>query len=364
MVVSAEKQGIKPTARDFKVSRTTVKKWLRRWREGSYQNLADHSRRPKGSPLATSQESRRLLVKLKEKYKRLGAEQIKTIEGLKISPKTMRKIWRQEGVSARKRRKKHVTKQNLRAVKREWALFQQIDEDTKDLVDIPEYWPQMKKLGLPKVQYTARDVTSGITYLAFAQERSATFTTLFAEYLNRQLQSCHVDLSKTIRQTDNGSEYTGGWQAKRPSPYTLAIHSIKGQTHSTIPAGAHRYQADVETLHNLIETEFFELELFTDRRDFLEKAFSYQLFFNFKRPNTYKENQTPWQIAKKKNADLPARALMIPPVFLDDLWLKKVDFNTQRGHDVCSVPWMLNYVVVAMKARGVGVLLTRPTSSF
>lgn len=339
MVVAAEKQGIKPTARDFKVSRTTVKKWLRRWREEGYQGLADRSRRPKASPLATPQESRRLLVKLKKKYKRLGAEQIQTIEELKISAKTMRKIWRQEGVSSRKRRKKHVTKQNLRAVKRAWALFQQIDEDTKDLVDIPEYWSQMKSLGLPTVQYTARDVTSGITYLAFAQERSMTFSTLFAEYLNHQLHSCDVDLSKTIRQTDNGSEYTGGWQAKEPSAYTLEIQRVKGQIHSTIPAGAHRYQADVETLHNLIEVEFFELEQFTSRRDFLEKAFSYQLFFNLERPNTYKENQTPWQIAKKKKPDLPVRALMIPPVFLDDLWLKRIDFNSERGQHVPSVPF-------------------------
>jgi len=89
-----------------------------------------------------------------EKYKRIGADTIKVIEDIPISAKTMRKIWRQEGISSRKRRKKHVTKQNLREVKKEWALFQQIDEDTKDLVDIPKYWIQMMKKGLPKRKTT------------------------------------------------------------------------------------------------------------------------------------------------------------------------------------------------------------------
>ncbi|HDM75536.1 MAG TPA: hypothetical protein ENG51_03595 [Deltaproteobacteria bacterium] len=29
--------------------------------------------------------------------------------------------------------------------------------DTKDLKDIPHYWPQMKALKLPKYQFTARE---------------------------------------------------------------------------------------------------------------------------------------------------------------------------------------------------------------
>jgi len=31
--------------------------------------------------------------------------------------------------------------QNLREVKKKFYLFQQSCEDTKDLIDIPEYWP-------------------------------------------------------------------------------------------------------------------------------------------------------------------------------------------------------------------------------
>jgi len=37
--------------------------------------------------------------------------------------------------------------------------------------DIPHYRPQMKTLGLPKYQFTAREVCSGLMYLGFANEK-------------------------------------------------------------------------------------------------------------------------------------------------------------------------------------------------
>jgi transposase len=339
MVVSVEKAGIKETARVFHTTRNTVRKWHRRWCQDGYAALADRSRRPKRSPLATAPDQRRKLLKLKKKYKRLGAEAIKTIEGLPQSPRTIRKIWRQQGVSSRKRRKKHQTKQNLREVKKLWALFEQICEDTKDLTDIPEYWTQMKALGLPRWQYTAREVTSGLLYMGFAQERSLTFATLFAQYLNESLRACGADLAKTTRQTDNGSEYVGSWNAKGDSAYTKAVQSIPGQNHYTIPPGAHRFQADVETVHNLVEMEFYEIETFHGCQDFLNRAYSYQLFFNLQRPNSYKENKTPWQIAQEKNPQLPKEIATIPPVFLEDLLDKRLEREAKGGHDVYSAPY-------------------------
>ena len=174
--------------------------------------------------------------------------------------------------------------------------------------------------------------------MAFAQERSLTYATLFARYLNQSLQACGVDLGGTARQTDNGSEYIGSWHKKDISPYTQAIESVPGQIHKTIPPGAHRFQADVETVHNLVEIQFYEIEPFKDRRDFLEKAYSYQLFFNLERPNSYKENKTPWQIAKEKAPHLPVEIAMIPPVFLEDLLDKELESRPMGGHDVSTVP--------------------------
>ena len=104
MVISVEKDGIRETSSIFHVSRTTVRKWHRRWQEEGYRGLEERSRRPHHSPNATPQKLRKRLVKLKHKYRRVGAEQIRAIEGLTISSRTMRKIWREESVSSRKRR--------------------------------------------------------------------------------------------------------------------------------------------------------------------------------------------------------------------------------------------------------------------
>jgi transposase-like protein len=342
MVMYAKEFGVKPAARLYATTPKTVRKWIKRFKEGGYEALGDLSRRPKHSPCAVPSDTAEHIVKLKVKYKRLGAEQVKILEELSLSAKTIRKIWRDNGVSSRQRRKKHVTKQNLRAVKKQFALFERALEDTKDLCDIPEYWPQMKRVGLPKVQYTFREVSCGIQFLGFADERSLIHATLFADYINEHLKSSGLLHSQGNRQTDNGSEYCGSWSTTKPSAYTLAIESA-GQKHHTIPPGAHRWQSDIETVHNLIELEFYEIETFTDRTDFMEKTYAYQLFFNLERPNTYKENKTPWQLAKEKNPNITKESLMLPPVDLDALLNKKLAYLAQGGYDVFNAGGYRSY---------------------
>ncbi len=67
--------------------------------------------------------------------------------------------------SLKKKRKKHKTKNDLMAVKAVWKLCEQIDIDTRDLLDIPELWSQILDNGLLKVQYTSRDVVVVFTML-------------------------------------------------------------------------------------------------------------------------------------------------------------------------------------------------------
>jgi len=341
MVIYAKEHGVKPTARLYATTPKTVRKWLLRFIDGDYQALSDLSRRPHRSPHAVPPDDAKHIVKLKAKYKRVGAEHVRILENLPTSAKTIRKIWRKNGVSSRCRRKKHVTKQNLREIKKEFALFERSCEDTKDLFDIPEYWPQMRLKRLPKTQYTFREVSCGVQFLGFADERSLTHAELFAEYVNEHLKRYNLIVENGIRQTDNGSEYIGSWSAKEPSAYTLKIESDK-LIHGTIPPGAHRFQSDVETVHNLIETEFYEIERFADRREFMEKAHTYQLFFNLERPNTYKEDKSPWQLAKEKRPDLSEEALMLPPVDLDALLDKKLADRAIGGYDVYSAPYLRN----------------------
>ena len=339
MVQYALSHGVKPTARVFGTSPPVVRKWLERFKEHGYAGLVDLSRRPHYSPRATAQSIKDHIVGLRTKYRRLGAEQVKTLESLKQAPKTIRKFWRDAGVPSRRRKKKYIIKQNLREVKKQFYLFQQSCEDTKDLIDIPEYWPQMTRLNLPTVQYTRREVSCGILFLGYANERALIHATLFAAYINHQMAKYKaVPDNSAYCQTDNGVEFCGSWNAKEPSAYTDVVESLPGQIHTTIFPGAHRMQADVETVHGLMETEFYELESFSDRTDFMNKASTYQLFFNLERPNTYKERKTPWQLAREKKPDLDKRLLMTPAVDLDLLLNVYLNFLAQGGKDLLTNP--------------------------
>jgi len=97
-------------------------------------------------------------------------------------------------------------------------------------------------------------------------------------------------------------------------------------------------QADVETVHDIIEREFYEIETFDSYDDFMNKIYTYQLFFNLERPNTYKENKTPWQLAQEKIPDIAKDVFMIPPIDLRILLKKKIDLFQKGGYDVSSGP--------------------------
>ena len=130
-------------------------------------------------------------------------------------------------------RRRYQKKQDLAALKATWALFQQISADTKDLDDIPPYWPQMKALGLPAVQYTAREVRSGLQFLADAAQRSARASELFAQRIQTHLQRCGIVLRDLTWQTDNGA----GLAARRlPFPFPGRRHLLRLATRAD-PAG-------------------------------------------------------------------------------------------------------------------------------
>ena len=339
MVQKALKDGVKPAARAFNTTPNVVRKWLKRFNNDGYSALSDRSHKPHISPRETPQETKVFIINLRKRYKRMGADQIKTVEDLSMAPKTIRKIWRDAGCSSRKRPKKHVTKNNLRAIKKAYKLFERMGEDTKELDDIPEYYWQMKKHNLPVIQYTFREISCGILGLGFASCKSLIHAQLFAIYINHYLRKYNALPVQSVRQTDNGSEYIGSWKAKESSIYTKAIESLDGQFHRTIYPGAHRMQSDVETIHNLMELEFYEIETFQNRLDFFNKAASYLLYFNLHRPNSYKEHKTPWQLAQEKNPDLDKRLLMIPPVDLDQLFTWYATILAKGGNNHLTVPF-------------------------
>ena len=331
LVTHARQHGIKAAVRAFGTTRPTVRKWLRRYEAQGLAGLKEFSRAPRSCPHKITGELAERVIELRRRLPTFGAQRLRREWDLPLSPMAIQRILHGHGL-IRPRRRKYQKKQDLAALKSTWRLFQQISADTKDLQDIPHYWPQMQRLALPAVQYTAREVRSGLQFFAFASRRSAPLSSLFALRIQQHLERYGVSLRHLTWQTDNGSEFIGELQKDGSrSGFPAAVTSF-GSQHERIPPAAHTYQSDVETVHRLIEDEFFDLETFRNRQDFLAKASLYQLYFNLARPNSHKQNLTPWQIIHQLDTSFPLHLCLLPPLFLD------YRLNPKGGYDLPRYP--------------------------
>jgi len=321
LVESVRERGIKPTARLFATRTLTVRKWWRRYQQQGPSGLKEHSRAPHRHALKPPAPIEQQVLALRQKLPTFGAARLKREFDLPVSHMAMQRIWREHGL-LKLRKKKYQRKQDLARIKATWALFQQISADTKDLDDIPHYWLQAQLLGLPPIQYTARDVRSGLLFWAFAEQRTAAASSVFASRIQQHLQRYGISLRDLVWQTDNGGEFKGDF------PKVLG-----DSQHVRIPPAAHTYQRDVETVHRIEEDEFFDLEKFSSRGDFLAKVHTYQLYFNLARPNSHKENLSPWQIIERLAPRSSLELCLLPPVFLDYY------LNDSGGYDVPRLPY-------------------------
>ncbi len=170
IVAQARAHGIKATVRAFACSRNTVRKWLRRYRPGTARNpqLSIHSPPSLAASVPLQRWRSRRAAASTNRFRRRAAQG--------RVPHPLRR-WRHQAHRARSRtgaspQEEASHKRSLRAVKAQWRLFQQLCTDTKYLQDIPYYWPQMRRLGLPPFQYTVREVVSGLCFTGYADERS------------------------------------------------------------------------------------------------------------------------------------------------------------------------------------------------
>ncbi len=333
VVAHARAHGIKDTVRAFGCSRNTVRKWLRRYKPRKPSTLKEKSRRPHRCPHQTPKRVENQVVQLRESSG-FGAERLKMEFDLPCSAGAIGRILRQKRLT-KARKKKHKTKKDLREVKKQWELFGQLSADTKHLQDIPHYWPQMMRLRLPRYQYTVREVVSGITLCGYADDLSKTYMVLLAERISAHLAWHGVDLSGVEWQTDNGCEFQEN-KHERGLPATV---KALGSNHHYIPVKAHTWQSDVETIHRLVEDEFFDRETFRSQDEFWQKITLYWHWFNIARRNRHKGWKTPLQIIAQKNLGIQHAIASWQPLDLGaTLRQYAPQYRAKRGHDVPVYP--------------------------
>ncbi len=315
MVQYAMEHGIKPAARKFCTTPKTVRKWYLRFTNEKYEGLADRSHAPKNPAVYILPEEKAFVCWIKENHGGYGSQFTKDKYQLDMSVKAIRNAWREKGY-LKKRRRKHKTKQDLREMKQKWALFEQFCVDVKYLNDIPKLLVPMQQGFVPKYQYTFREVVSGLMFIAYTNEYGMLESCMFIETVLAHLKACGVELKGCRCQTDNGSEFIGAWNKKGDSEFTKALEKF-GVEHHTIPAGAHSWQSDVETVHSTIEIHFYDNETYQNHSEFMKKASSYVLFYNSLNKNRSKNKQTPWEIIHIRNPKISKKILNFLPFRID-----------------------------------------------
>ncbi len=327
MVRYAQKHGIKPAARHFGCSKNTIKEWLQRFNQHGAGGLENKSRAPHSCPHKTSQEMEDLIIAKRKLAPCHGPRSLKHYNpSIKPSQGAIYRILKERDLM-RKHRKKHQRKNDLRAVKALYKSLTHNQEDVKHLYDIPHYWAQMTALALPKYEYTIRDVKTGFTLVAFGDEYNEQYSEMLTELYLKHLQTFGVNLSDVIIQTDNGSEFGAKKRDINTPGFVNTIMMKFGAEHRYIPPGCSNANADVESFHATIESEFFDLESFTSRENFFHKAQVYQSFYNFARPNFSKGGKPPLQILLEDSPEISPAVLNFPVYDLDALFRQKMELS-------------------------------------
>ena len=192
----------------------------------------------------------------------------------------------------------------------------------------------MQTLGLPRHPYTIRDVKSGALFVDYADELSTTYAIMATDKILEHLGRAGVDLSRSVLSTDNGSEYGGSeYGGSERRERQIGFHTrigAAGVVHRFLPPATPNAHGDVESSHGAIQQEFFDLEPFRSRRDFFEKAATYQAWWNFVRPNYSKGKRTPAQILQQEGLD--PIILLAPPADLDAMLRRQPDTQQVGQH--------------------------------
>jgi transposase len=333
MVEVARLKGISAAARELQTSRLTVRKWLGRYRNEGLKGLEDRSRAPRRSPGKIRGELEERIRDLRKRY-RWGPQRLKMQCGLPCSEGAIYRVIRQAGMIQR-RTPKWKRKRDLRERKKRMKPFEKIQVDVKDLSDIPEYWPGSWREGLPRYEYTARDVRTGAAWVAFAHTNDGTNAAAFAVYLAVHLKNYGVELEGLRVQTDNGTEFVGPARKKpgRPTDFERVLGQA-GIRHERIPPGRSTWNSDVESFHRTVEDELYAVEALRTPEELVGKAYTYQLFYNHSRKNRWRDNQAPNEILETlAHGRYDPGVFSLPPLILD-----KVLTGYRPGNDVPVSP--------------------------
>ena len=345
LVVHARKHGIRAAARFFECERNTVRKWVRRFKVQGNRGLIAQSRAPRCCPHKADEVIEQKIVALRRKTPGFGSRRLIEEFELKIGHNAVNRILRVHQLT-RKPKRRHKRKNDLRAVKAAYEPFTRFQMDVKYLTDLPFYWPQMQANGLPRFQYTIRELSCGAQFLAYSNELSKTYATFAIDRFLAHLKAFGVNTSKAVIQSDLGSEFDGDTLHYHPDGFHQIIEQKWKASHRFNPPACPNANADVESVHATIEGEFYDAQVFTSRTDFFARAATYQLWYNLARKNGSRDYKSPADLLAFKAPLISPKIFLLHPIPLESLHPL-----THVGHDVPGQPANLRVEFFSLPLR-------------
>jgi transposase len=337
LVTYALKSGIKAAARCYECSKNTVRKWVRRFALNRNQGLLPLSRAPHSCPHKTSATLEARCVAKRKQTPGFGSRRLIAEFDLKIGHNVLDRIFRQHQLT-RPPKRRHKRKNDLRAVKAAYAPFTRFQMDVKYLTDIPFYWPQMQANGLPRFQYTIRELSCGAQFLAYSNELSKTYATFAVDRFLQHLKNHGLQTGQIVLSTDLGCEFDGDTTHYQAGSFHGTIEQKYQAQHRFNPPACPNANADVESVHHTIETELFDAQVFSSKADFFAKTATDQLWYNAARKNSSRGFKSPAALLASKAPHISPKIFLLHPIPLESL------LHQQRGHDVPGRPVRPNNV--------------------
>ena len=319
MIECALQHGISSASREYETTRKTVRKWVVRFKQEGLDGLKEKKRAPKHIPHKLKPEDEAKIIQLRQSHPSWGSRRLIDRYHVKGSHNAVNRVIKQNGL-IKPKRKRWRKRKDLSELKKKMKFFENSQIDTKDLSDIYQYWPFMRRLRLPRFEYTLRELSTGTCFFAYADRNNSTYASYFAQYVIEHLKSYGIKTACIIWQTDNGSEFIGSVRKKinRPSAFEKELKANLIE-HGRIPPRSPHLQGDVESFHRIVEDELYEIESYANGIEFLGKVYAYQLYFNYLRKNRYRDNKSPVEILRERFPHIDEGVLNLPPIRLETL---------------------------------------------
>jgi transposase InsO family protein len=278
------------TCRYYGISRPTFYKWRNRYEEKGLEGLRDRSSRPHHCPHSANAEVVGKIIYLRQNY-HFGPAKIamylKRYHDITISDSGVWRILQRLDLNRLPASQKHKTYQ------KRWKRYEKPQPGHAVQVDVKFITP-VGGAGKRFYQFTAIDDCTRLRVLRIYPKCNQKTAIQFLDYLLAKLPF-RVD----VIQTDNGGEF--GTQFHY---YVLD----RGISHVYIKPATPRLNGKVKRSHRIDNEEFYRMlegVVIDDTQLFNDKLQEWEDFYNFNRPHSGLDGQTPYERLKQKTTTMP-----------------------------------------------------------